>query len=242
MEALLRWRHAELGMVAPVRFIPIAEETGLITPIGAWALKEACRQLAAWNARLPPDQAVSMSVNVSRRQLAQPAFHEQAERIIAESGIDRHRLNLEVTETAVIDADEAIERMLRRLKDAGVGLHLDDFGTGYSSLSCLYGFPLDALKIDRAFVYQAEARREYAAVISAVMTMARNLGMRVVAEGVETKAQLAQMLAFDCDYGQGYYFSRPVAADAAWVLLTTPRNWLEPTVDHEQPASVSARS
>ncbi|MCP4246529.1 MAG: EAL domain-containing protein, partial [bacterium] len=209
-EALLRWKHPERGIVSPDEFIPIAEEAGLIVPIGRWVLEQACRQLAVWNEQRPAEQAVSIGINVSRKQLLEPGFVEDVQRVLHETGVDGRHLNLEITESAIIEASDSIIARLQELRRLGVQVHMDDFGTGYSSLSCLHRFPLDVLKIDRAFLKTASARRDYAAVVQAIITLARNLHMKVTAEGVETDEQLALMLALDCDYAQGYHFSRPV--------------------------------
>lgn len=219
-EALLRWRRSDGEAVEPDKFIPIAEEIGVIEALGRWTLDQACRQVVLWNNRLASDRQIFVAVNVSGRQLASPAFCDDVRNLIQSTGIAPERLHLEVTENAVIGGPVVAARALRSLKALGVSNHLDDFGTGHSSLSCLYDLPLDAIKIDRTFVYQAQKHREYAAVIAAVMLLARNLNMAVVAEGVETRDQLAQILAFDCDLAQGYYFSRPLDAAAAWDMLS----------------------
>jgi predicted signal transduction protein with EAL and GGDEF domain len=226
-EALLRWKHPERGIVLPDDFIPFAEETGLIVPIGRWVLEQACRQLAAWNEQRPAEQAISIAVNVSRKQLLEPGFVDDVRRVLHETGIDGRHLNLEITESAIIEAPESIIESLKELRQMGVQVHMDDFGTVYSSLSCLHSFPLDVLKIDREFLKTAGARRDYAAVVQAIITLARNLNMKVTAEGVETDEQLALMLSLDCDYAQGYYFSRPVDPSKATELLASPAPWLE---------------
>ncbi len=220
-EALLRWHPTSKPMVYPDVFIPIAEELGLIKEMGTWIMKRACHQVQEWNQNLPKDRQVFAAVNVARQQLAVPDFPDIVQDVINKTHIDPKLLHLEITESTVIDAPKTVEKTLASLKEKGVQLYLDDFGTGYSSLSSLYDFPLDAVKIDRAFVYKSERHREYAAVISAVMMMARNLKMKVVAEGIETKSQLAQIVSFDCDFAQGYYFSKPFDADDAWAMLTS---------------------
>lgn len=227
-EALLRWKHPDRGAVSPVEFIPIAEEIGLIVPLGRWVLQEACRQLRAWNQERPPGQAISISVNVSKRQLVERGFCGDVERILGETGLDARHLKLEITESAILGGCESAGESLRKLKAAGVQLHMDDFGTGYSSLNCLHRFPFDVLKIDQTFIRPGEAHREYAAVIHAIITLAHNLNMRVTAEGIETREQLAGIVALGCDYAQGYYFSRPVDASTAQTLMAT---------DFKQPAS-----
>jgi diguanylate cyclase (GGDEF)-like protein/PAS domain S-box-containing protein len=222
-EALVRWRR-DGRLVSPADFIPIAEETGLIVPIGRWVLAEACRQLAAWTARNPTAiPRVSMNVNVSRRQFEDPDLLPHLHRVLAETAIDPARLTLEITESVIMHEPTAAGATLRRIKDAGVRLAMDDFGTGYSSLSCLHQFPLDELKVDRGFVCDVEARRDAAAVVHAIVGLAHNLGMSVVAEGLERMEQVAFLQALDCDYGQGYLFSKPLEAQAAEAFWTTSR-------------------
>ncbi|NOT00942.1 MAG: EAL domain-containing protein [Phycisphaerales bacterium] len=225
-EALLRWEHPQRGMISPAEFIPIAEEMGLIVSLGRWALREACGQLALWSERCPPDRAPSVHVNVSKRELTERDHAAEVARIVREAGVDPRRLTLEVTESTIITGSEAIDQKLRELKDMGIQLHMDDFGTGYSSLSCLHRFPLDVLKIDRAFLLDLEQRREYTAVIHAIITLAHNLRMQVTAEGVETEGQLLQILTMDCDYAQGYFFSKPLEADATMAFLESDPRWL----------------
>ena len=227
-EALLRWRHPQRGLVSPGEFIPITEEIGLIVPLGRWVLDEACRQLCAWNRQLPPERAMSISVNVSKRQLAEPSFGAEVQQIIRDTGIDSGSLSLEITESTFMAGPKSMDQTLRQLKQLGVQLHMDDFGTGYSSLSCLDRFQLDVLKIDRSFIMNLESKRTYTAIVQAIVTLARNLNMKVTVEGVETEEQLAQILTFECDYAQGYYFAKPVDARAAGALITSDAPWLKP--------------
>jgi diguanylate cyclase (GGDEF)-like protein len=241
-EALLRWNHPNRGVVMPGEFIPIAEETGLIVSLGRWVLREACEQLRVWNQQLPPERALSISVNVSRRQLVERGFCDDVERILGETGLDAHQLNLEITESTIIAGCESIGESLHRLKTLGVGLHMDDFGTGYSSLSCLHRVPFDVLKIDQAFIRPGEARREYAAVIHAIITLARNLNMRVTAEGIETGEQLAGILALGCDCAQGHHFSRPVDASTAQTLLAGEPTWSSSALTARLPANALEES
>jgi len=225
-EALLRWKHPDRGLILPDSFIPIAEEIGLIVPLGRWVLQKACKQLRIWNNRLAPAQAISVSVNVSKKQLLEPEFVADVERVLRDTGIEGRNLSLEVTESAIIEASKPVAEGLKQLKQLGVQLHMDDFGTGYSSLSCLHRFPLDVLKVDREFVKTLEARRQYTAIIHAIISLAHNLGMKVTAEGVETEEQLVQILTLDCDYAQGYYFSTPVDVLTATTLITSEPAWL----------------
>lgn len=227
-EALLRWRHPQRGLVSPGEFIPITEETGLIIPLGRWVLEEACRQIGVWNRQLPPERAISISVNVSKRQLAEPSFCAEVQQIIRDTGIDSRSLGLEITESIFMAATESMDQKLRQLKQWGVQLHMDDFGTGHSSLSCLDRFPLDVLKIDRSFITNLTNNRKYTAIVHAIVTLARNFNIKVTIEGLETEEQLAQILTFECDYAQGYYFSKPVDARAAGAMMTSEAPWLKP--------------
>jgi EAL domain-containing protein (putative c-di-GMP-specific phosphodiesterase class I) len=212
-EALVRWKHPRRGLVPPADFIPCCEETGQIVPIGEWVLGEATRQLAAWRKKYPALAGVTMSVNLSARQLTAPGLLARVEQVIRANGIDASGLILEVTESVVIKDAENGSRLLADLKRIGVGLHMDDFGTGYSSLSCLHRFALDAVKIDRSFISTVDERRDYAAVVHAIVNLAHNLGIKLVAEGMESAEQVAMLQAMGCDLAQGYYFS-PAAEPA----------------------------
>jgi len=218
-EALLRWRHPTRGVVCPVEFIPCCEESGLIVPVGLWALGVATRQLRLWQQSDPLWASLTMSVNVSVRQFNSPGFVAEVARIIAESGIDPTHLALEVTESLIIrDADNTIANF-DSLRALGVHLHMDDFGTGYSSLSCLHRFPLDGLKIDRSFVTCLGERRDYAAIVNAIIDLAANLGIKLIAEGVETPDQVALLQGMGCAQAQGYLFGCPAEPAAIEALL-----------------------
>jgi diguanylate cyclase (GGDEF)-like protein/PAS domain S-box-containing protein len=211
MEVLLRWSHPERGMVPPARFIPLAEQTGLIVPIGEWVLRTACAQLKSWQAQ---GYAVPrLAINISARQFRQQDFLEGILQILHETGVDASLIELEITEGVLIDDAEEVKVTLNRLSELGVQIALDDFGTGYSSLSYLKRFPIDTLKIDRSFVMDIARDRDDAAIVTAIIAMAHSLGMNVVAEGVEDAAQLAFLREKKCDYLQGYYFSRPCTAE-----------------------------
>ena len=213
-EALIRWSDPVRGMVPPDRFIPLAEETGLIIEIGQWVLDTACAQLAQW-ATDPARQNLQISVNVSARQFHQSDFVERVRRSLAASGANPARLMLELTESIVIDrVDEVIDRM-EQLNVVGVKFSLDDFGTGYSSLSCLKRLPLDEVKIDRSFVRDLVDDSNDAAIVQAILAMSHSLGLRVVAEGVETLAQRDFLLTRGCETFQGYLFGKP-APIAQW--------------------------
>jgi diguanylate cyclase (GGDEF)-like protein/PAS domain S-box-containing protein len=214
-EALIRWNHPVRGMVSPADFIPCCEETGVIIPIGYWALDEACHQMREWRDHHPQAADFSMSVNLSAKQLLAPGLVAKVGQIVAESGIDPASIILEITETVMIKSAEICIPVLEQLRRLGVRLHMDDFGTGYSSLSCLHRFPLNGLKIDRSFVKTMTERRDYAAIVNAIIALGRNLGIMLIAEGLETADQVVMLQAMDCDLGQGYFFSRPVNAAAA---------------------------
>lgn len=219
-EALLRWNR-DGRLTSPAEFIPIAEDTGLIVPIGAWVLREACRQLAAWN-RKHPELNLFMSVNLSRRQLADPSLITDILTILRETGVRPASVKIEITESVAMHDGRAAVETLSDLKLTGVQLALDDFGTGYSSLSLLHEFPIDILKLDRSFMAQISVNRDTAAVIGAVVALAHNLNMKVVAEGIESLEQVAFLQALDCDLAQGYLFSKPLPAAAASAFLSTP--------------------
>ena len=218
-EALIRWDHPERGVISPVDFIPIAEETGLIVPIGDWVLLKACQQLKQWQEQFPSDPPLSMNVNISKRQLTHSDLIETIEHVLTTTRIEPRTLNLEITETAIMDSLDEFNPVLQPLRACGVFLCIDDFGTGHSSLSCLHEFPIDVLKIDRAFLDNIKEDREYVAVTQAIVTLAQNLGMGVVAEGVETPEQVAMLQALEADYAQGYYFARPLRPDDAAAFL-----------------------
>jgi diguanylate cyclase (GGDEF)-like protein/PAS domain S-box-containing protein len=211
VEALLRWHSAALGWIAPDRFIPVAEDSGMIVAIGTWVLDEACRQMARW--RDGPLGGVTISINVSAWQLADPAFVTLVERALADNGLAGHRLELELTERVLIDDGGQVRAVLRRLRALGVSISLDDFGTGYSSLSYLTRFQLNTLKIDRAFVMDIEHSERSNNLVNAIIAMGHSLGLQLVAEGVETAGQAAMLEKMGCHYLQGYHFSRPITPD-----------------------------
>lgn len=225
-EALARWNHPRIGMIHPPEFISLAEETGLIIPLGERILRLVCAQIAAWNrAGLP---SLRVSVNISARQFRQQDLPELLARMVAESGIDPRELEFELTESMVMhDVENAIS-MLRELKRIGVTLALDDFGTGYSSLAYLKRFPIDVLKIDRSFVSDIEREADDAAIAHAVIAMAHSLALRVTAEGVENEAQLALLRQYGCDDFQGFLFSRPVPAEEFMLMLKNGRSLAAP--------------
>jgi diguanylate cyclase len=214
-EALLRWKSPKRGLVAPDVFIPCCEETGMIVPIGLWVLTEACRQLTQWQKQFPPFSNLRMSINLSARQLSVPNFADQVKQILQQTGVDPQAISLEITESMMVKNTQAVLGTLQSLRGLGIKLELDDFGMGYSSLSFLHQLPLSGIKIDRSFVKGISERRDYAAVIQAIITLARNLGLSLVAEGIESKDQLVMLQSMDCDKAQGFYFSKPMPAEQA---------------------------
>jgi diguanylate cyclase (GGDEF)-like protein/PAS domain S-box-containing protein len=220
-EALVRWRHPTRGMVSPLEFIPIAEDTGMIGQIGRLVLIESCRQMVAWQAQFGADAPLVMCVNVSGRQLAHVDLASDIELVLQETGLRASCLKLEITESAYIGDVRSAEATLKRLQSLGVEWSIDDFGTGYSSLSYLHQLQADTVKVDRSFVSRIGAEINGAEMVSAIVALARNLGMDVVAEGVETIEQLSQLEALGCEYVQGFYFSRPVDVAAADGLIAS---------------------
>lgn len=218
-EALVRWQHPEHGLLGPNAFIPMAEETGLILPLGRWVLETACKQAAEWQSRLSEDVPFSVSVNLAVRQLEQPDLVEQVAEVLRETGLEPHRLELELTETAVIQHADATIATIAALKELGVRLAIDDFGTGYSSLSYLQRLAVDTVKIDQSFSKGLEPGSSTTAIVQAVIMLAHALDMVVTAEGIETPAQLSLLTALSCNYGQGYYFSRPCSSLELEALL-----------------------
>ncbi|QDS87682.1 Cyclic di-GMP phosphodiesterase Gmr [Rosistilla ulvae] len=218
VESLLRWHHPEHGLISPAEFIPVAEETGLIVPIGRWVLEEACRTVKRLN-RVAGQRPISVSVNVSKRQIIDPGFVLMLDKILKSFDVSGKLLNLEITESLIMENPEHIVDRLHEIRNLGVELHMDDFGTGHSSLSCLHRFPIDVLKIDRSFVSTMESNVDYESIIHAIITLAHNLGVTVTAEGIETQRQLRRLRDLECDLGQGYYFSEPKSLDEVIGLM-----------------------
>jgi diguanylate cyclase (GGDEF)-like protein/PAS domain S-box-containing protein len=222
-EALARWRHPTRGMVPPDLFIPIAEETGLVGPIGEWMLAEACRQAREWQRRYPSWSDLEVSVNVSARQLSHGSVPADVERVLGATGLDPACLMLEITESTLMHNLNTGAGVIQRLHAMSVGLHLDDFGTGYSSLAYLHSFPVHALKVDRSFISRMNGAPQESAIVKAIVSLAHNLGMEVIAEGVETPAQAEALRALQCQRGQGFLFSKPLPAEEAGQLLAAGR-------------------
>ena len=221
VEALIRWQHPELGFVSPGRFIPVAEESGLIERIGHWVLREGCRQQKAWlDAGIAPER---MAINLSARQLAVPGFVDILAKVLADSGLPPERLELEITEGALLNDPQAVAEKLRIVRDMGITVALDDFGTGFSSLSYLKRLPLDSLKIDQSFVRGIPTDGHDVAITRSIIAMAGNLNLKTVVEGVETEAQLAFARAEGCGEFQGYLFSKPLPAERVEHLLRAAR-------------------
>ncbi len=222
MEALVRWEHPRLGMIAPARFIPIAEETGLIAPLGRWVLREACRQGQLWHLERPHQHPpLSISVNLSVKQLQQPHLVDEVAEILAETGFAPSSLKLEITESVMMLNAEATITQLYELRSLGVHLAVDDFGTGYSSMAYLSRLPIDTLKIDRAFVQRLGSQAEDDAIVRAIVSLAKTLNLSVTSEGIETPEQLAHLQSLGCDRGQGYLYARPLTPSAAHAFLAS---------------------
>jgi len=222
-EALARWAHPERGMIQPDDFIPLAEETGLILPLGMWVLEEACRELRRWQDASPRGEAPTMAVNLSAGQFLQPDLVEQVEGVLRETAIVPGTLKLEITESVLMQHTERVTDTLHRLKALGVQLHIDDFGTGYSSLGYLHRLPLDALKIDRSFVCEAEGANLQ--LVRTIVALAHALGVAVITEGIESPELLKELRALECEFGQGFLFSRPLASGEIEALVASDPCW-----------------
>ncbi len=225
----MRWNHPERGLVSPDSFIPVAEETGLIVEIGKQVLYESCRQMREWHLS-SPGKPLTISVNLSAKQFAQPDLIGQVKKILAETGLAAEYVKLEITESVVMKNAENATAMLMQLCALGVHLSIDDFGTGYSSLSYLHRLPVKTLKIDRSFVGRMGHGGENSEIVRTINALAQNLGMEVVAEGVETVDQLEQLKSMKCTLGQGYLFSRPMDANAAYAFIQDHPTYLPSAV------------
>lgn len=228
-EALLRWEHPDLGFISPSKFIPIAEETGLIIPLGQWVINEACKQLHLWRIKFPSAR-LTMSVNFSSKQFAFPRVAESIKEILDTYKLPPNLIHLEITESVLVENSQQIDRTLQQLKNLGIILCLDDFGTGYSSLSYLHRFPIDLLKIDRSFVMGMSSDEDNddnskIEIIQTILALAESMGIQVIAEGVETKEQLTKLKALKCQHGQGYFFSKASDSKAVEGLLAAQPQW-----------------
>ncbi|MBW4643251.1 MAG: EAL domain-containing protein [Goleter apudmare HA4340-LM2] len=224
-EALVRWQHPTRGLISPIEFIPIAEETGLISAINIWVLQSACHQLHLWQNHPAIPDDITMSVNLSARLFSHPNLIAQIDRIIHESQVNPANLELEITESVIMENSQAVKTILQQLQERKIKLIMDDFGTGYSSLSYLHSFPLNGLKIDKSFVKRMQDNQEDMGLVPAMIGIAESMGMRAIAEGVETIEQLAQLRILNCDFAQGYLFSKPIEQQLALNLLTTSPQW-----------------
>lgn len=226
LESLVRWNHPDLGVVPPDDFIPLAEETGLIIPLGWQVLSKSCQQMQAWQVDMPPGPPIDLSVNLSSKQFMQPDIVDQIKGALGAAKLDPNCLRLEMTESALMENAETVFTRLTELQSLNVRLHMDDFGTGYSSLSYLHKLPIDTLKIDRSFVMELGIRAEVLEIVKTIVTLAHNLNMQVVAEGVETPEQVTMLRGLGCEYAQGFHFSKPVDGAAVSDLLRTDTRFL----------------
>ncbi len=227
-EALVRWQSPQRGFVSPGEFIPVAEETGLIVPLGQWIMREACRQMRAWQQKFPQNPPLIISVNLSSRQFCQPDLVKQIQEILQEVKLDRDSLKLEITESMMMNDVELAINLLQRLKALGLRLSIDDFGTGYSSLSYLHRFPVDTLKIDKSFVGRMDESKEdekYTQIVRTIIALGHNLSLNVIAEGIETESQMQVLKDLNCEYGQGYFFAKPLSSEAATHCLSEDCKW-----------------
>lgn len=224
-EALVRWRHPEHGIVSPVSFIPVAEESGLIVPLGSWVLRESVRQMHAWQGIFTSYPPLFMSVNLSVKQLQNPDFGHQIENLLQEIHVLPSSLKLEITESLLMEHTALITPLIGKIRNLGIQVSLDDFGTGYSSLSHLHSFPINTLKIDRSFITRMEEQSESAEIVRTILALAKHLNMDVVAEGIESEQQLRKLRAFRCEYGQGFLFAKPLEREAAETLLAEGHQW-----------------
>lgn len=218
-EALIRWQHSQKGLISPAEFIPIAEETGLIVPMGKWILLEACTQLKQWQEQYDHEHILQISVNLSSKQLRDPYLVQEIDKILTHTEINPQNLKIEITESLLMENFDTAMNILLQLQERNTQLCLDDFGTGYSSLSYLHRFPVDILKIDRSFVMQMHSGNNNLEIIRTIITLAHSLNMRVIAEGIETESQLSQLKSLNCEQGQGYLFSKPVPQEVAESLI-----------------------
>jgi EAL domain-containing protein (putative c-di-GMP-specific phosphodiesterase class I) len=218
-EALVRWKHKTHGILSPLQFIGPAEENGLILPLGKWVLHESCQQLQDWQKRNPAASDLTVSVNLSSKQFLQSDLAEQISEILKETGLSPHCLKLEITESHIMENIVMTAQTITKLRAIGIELSIDDFGTGYSSLSYLHSLPVSYLKIDRSFIARMIEGEENSEIVHTIIKLAQNLKMKVIAEGIETNQQLAQLKGLNCEYGQGYIFAQPMKSQAAETFI-----------------------
>ncbi|MEJ7712468.1 MAG: EAL domain-containing protein [Pyrinomonadaceae bacterium] len=225
-ESLVRWQHPQLGVISPADFIPIAEDTGLIVPMAEWIMETVCLQLCQWQTMLPAGGSLTMSINISGRQLMQAdVVVERIKQIVSGTGADPRQMKLEITESVLMENLTLLNATLHQLREVGFQLSIDDFGTGYSSLSYLHRLPIQTLKIDRSFVRQMLENQENAEIVRTILALAKTLGMDVVAEGIEEREQAEYLRTLGCEAGQGYYFSKPLALEMAEQLVRQQDHW-----------------
>lgn len=241
LEALIRWRHPERGLVPPMDFIPVAEESGMILPIGDWGLAEACHQMEVWRREDPRHASLRVCVNLSARQFLREGLADHVESLLEQSGTSSRQLGLEMTESTLMPNMGTAQEVLEALRTLGVSLSMDDFGTGYSSLSYLHSFPFDVLKIDRSFVGRLTDGDQPLQIVRTIVELARVLGMDVVAEGIETREQYRLLRQMGCRYGQGFLFAKPMPPEAVSNLLRLPGRILpDPEQTYARPAAYVA--
>ena len=218
-EALVRWQHPQRGIISPGEFIPLAEETGLIIPLGEWVMYEACKQLKDWQDTLPKAKSLTMSINVAGEQLHDPDFIDIIDRIIAQTQVNSQCLKLEMTESMLIEDTEQLIEVLGQIKTRHIQISIDDFGTGYSSLSYLPQFPIDILKIDRSFVEAMNVEQQNLEIVKTIITLAQVLNMQIIAEGIETEVQSNTLKSLKVELGQGFLFSKPLNTEQAKKMI-----------------------
>lgn len=243
-EALIRWQHPTRGLVSPAEFIPVSETTGSIVPITLWMLRDCCEKLIKWQQQSQLNKSLVLSINLSGKHFAEENLVQQIGQILFDTSLDPGCLKLEITESAMMENPENVISMLIQLKSLGIQLSIDDFGTGYSSLSYLHRFPIDTLKIDRSFVSTMDEGSENGEIVRTIVSLAKTLGMNIVAEGVETIHQLHQLRILGCEYGQGYLFSRPVPFEEASKILENRHRFksLLPAANNFVPSQISEGS